>query len=76
MNSHFQVPFDTKAAFPIFAYIYITNCSNFCFSVKAERYSDHSIQTKQVWDVFITYEVRKEIPVEADRKETVFKVMQ
>lgn len=48
MNSHFQVPFDTKASFPIFAYINITNCSNFCFSVKAERYLDHSIQTKQV----------------------------
>ena len=63
MDFHFQVPFDTKASFPIFAHIYITNCSNSCFSGKAERYLDHSIQTKQVWDVFITYKVRKEIPL-------------
>lgn len=63
MDFHFQVLFDTKASFPIFGYIYIINCSNSCFSGKAERYLDHSIQTKQVWDVFITYKVRKEIPL-------------
>lgn len=40
--------------------------SLFTVCVKAEIYLEHNTQTKQIWDMFITYKVTKEIPVEAD----------
>lgn len=37
MNSHFQVPFDTKVAFPIFAYIYTLQTAQIFASVSKLR---------------------------------------